>query len=340
LSHVKLLATDPDLLALVEDPARRHSARGELVVDELTVDAGQQVDAAAVAQTGGLGVLILSGYVSRELAISDRVAAELTGPEDLLCASYMVPGEELLPFSVRWSALVPTKLALLDREFTERVSRWPEIVYELVERARRPGDRAAFAHVIARLPTVDARLLTSLWHWASSWSTVTSDGVRLAVPLSHERLARLVGARRPTVTAAVGRLRDAGYIQQLRDCSWLLFSPSANLGAGNAQPGVAAPALDGILDTLAYRGRVHVPNSRGTTSAQLAELHARLAEQRELLRLASDRHQRQLSRLRDRSDRLRATTQLAALARVAREVAGNGRSGEGDDAVAEEGQES
>ena len=159
-------------------------------------------------------MLILSGFVVRGISISDRVSAELTGPEDLLHASHMVPVAELLAFSVRWSALVSTRLAVLDEEFSGRVSRWPEIVYALFERARRPGDRGAFGRVISRLPTVDARLLTSLCHWASSWSTVTSEGVRLSVRLSHERLTRLVGARRPTVTAAVGRLRDGGYLEQ------------------------------------------------------------------------------------------------------------------------------
>ena len=298
---------------------RRHSAREELVASELTLETGQQLDTRSIARSGGLGVLILSGYVVREISISGRVAAELTGPEDLLYTSHMVPGDELLAFSVHWSALVPTRLALLDRDFSERLSRWPEIVYALFERARRPGDRAAFGHVISRLPTVDARLLTSLWHWASSWSTVTADGVRLSVPLSHERLARLVGARRPTVTAAVGRLRDAGFVEQQRDCSWLLLTSAASLSDGQAQPGIAAPALEGILEPLGFRATVALPSTRGRAAA-LDELHTRLAEQRELLRVASARHQRQLFRLRDRSDRLRATAQLSALARLARGI--------------------
>jgi CRP/FNR family transcriptional regulator, cyclic AMP receptor protein len=335
LSAVRVLASDPDLLAAVEDPARRGSAREELFAGELTLEAGQQLDVRSIARSGGLGVLILSGYVVREISISDRVAAELTGPEDVLHASHMVPGEELLPFSVRWSALVPTRLAVLDRDFSDRISRWPEIVCALFDRARRPGDRAAFGHVISRLPTVDARLLTSLWHWASSWSTVTSDGVRLSVPLSHERLARLVGARRPTVTAAVGRLRDAGYVEQQRDCSWLLLSSSGTLADDQAQPGVAAPALEGILEPLGFGGKLQLPSTRGTRATALQELHARLAEQRELLRLASERHQRQLSRLRDRSDRLRATTQLSALARLARGINENDGWLDDTDGVAE-----
>ena len=320
MSAVPVLASDPDLLGAVEDPVRRRSAGEELLASELMLEAGEQLDVGSIADSGGLGLLILSGYVVREIAIADRVAAELTGPEDLLYTSHMVPGEELLHFSVQWSALVPTRLALLDRDFTDRASHWPEIVSALVQRARRPGDRAAFGHVISQLPTVDVRLLTSLWHWASSWSTVTPDGVRLAVPLSHERLARLIGARRPTITAAAGRLRDAGYVEQQRDCTWLLFSSAASLDGGRAQPGVAAPAPEGVLKPLGYRGRVPLPITRGRRSFALEQLHSRLVEQRELLRLAAERHRRQLSQLRDRSDKLRATTELSALARLARGI--------------------
>ena len=92
-----------------------------------------------------------------------------------------------------------------------------------------------------------------------------------------------------------------------------------SLADGNEEQGVAAPALEGILEPLGFRGKVQLPGTRGTHAAALEELRTRLTEQREL-RLASERHQRQLSRLRDRSDRLRATTQLSALARLARGI--------------------
>jgi CRP/FNR family cyclic AMP-dependent transcriptional regulator len=71
---------------------------------------------------------------------------------------------------------------------------------------------------------------------------VTPGGVALRVPLTHHLLAEIVGAERPTVTTALGCLKDAGLIEPIRgrERGWLLAgeppgevcSPSA--GAGSA----------------------------------------------------------------------------------------------------------
>jgi biotin operon repressor len=186
-----------------------------------------------------------------------------------------------------------------------------------LERARRPGDRAALGRAIARSSTVEVRLLMSFWHWASSWASVTAEGVRLDVPLSHERLARLIDASRPTITTAIGRLRKAGYLQQRRNGRWLLVNP-AN-GPPNSADG--GPALETarlhVPPKLTGRARIRSPWE--LSDARRPDLYARIAEQRELLRVAADRHAAELVRLRDRSERLRATAELSELARQARE---------------------
>jgi hypothetical protein len=68
---------------------------------------------------------------------------------------------------------------------------------------------------------------------------------------------------------------------------------------------------------LAGRARIRSPWE--LNDASRPELYARIAEQRELLRMAADRHAAELERLRDRSERLRATAELSELARQARE---------------------
>jgi CRP/FNR family transcriptional regulator, cyclic AMP receptor protein len=325
LTETRLLAHDPDLGAMVADPDRRRAAHERLIVKELRVAAGHQLDPDALSRDSQLGVLVASGFLSRDITVGGRVSADLSGPEDLLYPTQLEPGGELLAWSVTWNALTSTRLLLLDRDFQERVAAWPEIACALVERARRPGDRAAFAHAVARLPTVDARLLMSLWYLALSWSTVTSDGVRLSVPLSHERIARLIGARRPTITGAASRLRQAGYLEQQRDGSWILFSSEEAFSEIPAA-GVKAPSPDAILPPTMSNGRGGRPGAVAARRS-LRQMHTRLAEQRELLRLAGDEHREQLERLRDQSDRLRANTELSALGRRARR-ANDGRSAE------------
>ncbi len=316
MAGTRLLAHDADLLAEVTDPARRRAAIEAVVVDELSLGSGDQLDVSSLTQRGSLGALVVSGFLCREITITGRVSADLAGPEDLLSTTHLEPSGGLFSYAVASTALGPTRLALLDHAFCERVGPWPEVMCALVERARRPGDRAALGRAIARSSTVEVRLLMSLWHWASSWSSVGSDGVRLAVPLSHERLARLIGAARPTVTTAIGRLRQAGYLDQRRNGRWLLLSP---------QHGALAPGEKNPLDTAQFRappslnGRAHVRSPWDLRSTKRGDVYTRLAEQRELLRVAADRHVAQLVALRERSNNLRATAELSELARQARD---------------------
>ncbi|MGH2885431.1 MAG: helix-turn-helix domain-containing protein, partial [Solirubrobacteraceae bacterium] len=53
--------------------------------------------------------------------------------------------------------------------------------------------------------------------------TVTPDGVRLNVRLTHEVLAAVIGARRPSVTTALRRLADEGRVRSLPRSRWLLI---------------------------------------------------------------------------------------------------------------------
>jgi CRP-like cAMP-binding protein len=61
---------------------------------------------------------------------------------------------------------------------------------------------------------VDVRVLAYLWHLADRFGVVLPGAVRLDIPLTHAVLARLVGARRPTVTTALQRLIQLGYLRR------------------------------------------------------------------------------------------------------------------------------
>ena len=56
---------------------------------------------------------------------------------------------------------------------------------------------------ILALPRVESRVLAILWHLADVFGSVNADGVLVPLKLTHERLGRLVGAQRPTVTLDV-----------------------------------------------------------------------------------------------------------------------------------------
>jgi CRP-like cAMP-binding protein len=48
------------------------------------------------------------------------------------------------------------------------------------------------------------------------------EGVTVPLPVTHDVLAQLVCAQRPTVTSALKRLSDRGQIRRRSDKTWLL----------------------------------------------------------------------------------------------------------------------
>ena len=85
-------------------------------------------------------------------------------------------------------------------------------------RARWLSFHLAVCHVVG----IEKRLIILFWHLADRWGKVTPDGVRIALPLSHGMIAKLVGSRRPTVTTAMGKLREEGRILRTEDSAWML----------------------------------------------------------------------------------------------------------------------
>jgi DNA-binding IclR family transcriptional regulator len=61
-----------------------------------------------------------------------------------------------------------------------------------------------------------------LWHLADRFRRSHPEGVVLPLPLSHELLAQLVGAQRPSVSRALKELERAGVVARRPDGSWWL----------------------------------------------------------------------------------------------------------------------
>jgi len=123
---------------------------------------------------------------------------------------------------VGWMVLEPTRLAVLDHGLVVRIVPWPQLGLELFNRGTRRAHHLAVALAIAHHNRVEDRLLLTLWHLAERWGKVTPDGILVPLPLSHERLASIVGAHRPSVTTALGALNKAGKLSRRDDGGWLL----------------------------------------------------------------------------------------------------------------------
>jgi hypothetical protein len=209
LCHV--LREDPELADAIPSD-RRTRAIEECTAPELSLQPGRWAGRGSLGFRGGIGVLVLTGLMIRRVGIDGRFGAELIGEGDLLR-----PNEEsispLLPLSTDWSIVLPTRLAALDLEFEQHLTRYPELGRSLIARALQRSKNLAVNMEIVHQARVDVRLHMLLWHLAARWGRVRSDGTVLRLRLTHSVLADLVAARRPTVTTALSDLARRGLVR-------------------------------------------------------------------------------------------------------------------------------
>jgi hypothetical protein len=222
-----LLDLDADLGRYL--PADRvAAARAEIAVRVVNLRRGPW----PVERLGGtdprhLGLLVVDGLFGREVLADDVSSLELVGPGDVVRPWDEPADFPLLRAEVRWNVLADARLAILDREVAVRLARQPEIYAALIERFSWRTRRLATLATISQLNRVDRRVVTLLWHLAERWGRVTPAGVVVPLALSHRMLAQLVGARRPTVSTALGELSRAGEVSRAADGTWLLTGSPA-----------------------------------------------------------------------------------------------------------------
>jgi len=219
---IVLLDADPDLGRMI-GAEQLEQARRQLKVRPHVVEPGPW-DGERLREAGPehVGLLILAGLMTRELVLADNVSAELLGPGDLVRPWQAAGPERLVPYEIRWTALERTELAILDRRFAALLTHYPQVNAMLIDRLTERSQRLSLMQSISQLNGVDRRLLTLFWHLAERWGRVTPAGVVVPVVVPHRVLAQLVGARRPTVSSALGQLADRGEVVRDRGGGWLL----------------------------------------------------------------------------------------------------------------------
>jgi len=217
-----LLDLDPEL-ADSFDVAVRLAARRMTAAVVFGAETGELDLSRRLREIGrGPGILIVEGVLAVNVTVGDRVAAELLGAGDLIEPDTS-ESDELFTCSTDWRVLVPARLAVLDDGFAERVSRWPQLTQQLLARSERRTHSLNVQRAITCQPRLEIRLALLLLHLASRWGYVEPGGVRLTLPLTHQMLGRLVGAERPSVSHALGRLARSGLVTGAGD-EWHLHA--------------------------------------------------------------------------------------------------------------------
>jgi len=225
VSAVRLLDVDPGLgEALAGEDWK--AARRDAVLPAIHLPAGPW-HPPEPAEGPGVAVLLLGGLVCRQVELAGHAGAELLGAGDVLDGAAVAHGA--LDLTVRWTVHQPATAAVLGGHLEALTARWPQIARALQQRLCVQHARTAVLATIAQLPRVELRVHALLWHLAERWGRVTPEGVQLPVQLTHRMIGSLIGARRPTVTLAVGELERSGAVVRDGTGGWLLRHDAAPL---------------------------------------------------------------------------------------------------------------
>jgi hypothetical protein len=235
VSHdvIAVLEADPDLGRGL-DGTRLQSARREARAATVAVPRGPWDPTGDNAPPrAGFGLLITEGVIVRRIGPRRRGGAELLGPGDLLRPwDADSDGGTLTGLPTSWRVIEPSRLAVLDHRFAARVAAYPEIAGRLMQRAVERSRAVLVQMAIAHHARIDDRLALALWHLADRWGRVTPHGIAISLRLTHELLADLVAAQRPSVTLSLQHLERDGRIARRESGIYLLGDPPDLEAAG------------------------------------------------------------------------------------------------------------
>jgi CRP/FNR family transcriptional regulator, cyclic AMP receptor protein len=226
-----LLELDPDLGAGIADE-HRAAARARLAVRTVTLGPGGWSNQLSAQEL--FGVLVVDGALIHRVVSGPGRSLEVLARGDLARPWQ----EDFGSLGETWfSSLGESRLAVLDRRFAASLARWPPVFDALLERSLR---RVRFLAEQAALDSrvgMERRVVSTLWHLAERSGIETADGILVPLPLTHQMLSELVGAQRPSVSAAISRLTALGTVRRTGNKGWLLDPRSGNgLPRGPARP--------------------------------------------------------------------------------------------------------
>jgi hypothetical protein len=208
---IQLLRADPDLAEHLQ-PDARDEAIEHVRARVFRVPKGpwQPPD----IDHGATGLLLLDGLMVRNLRLGPASSSEIVGPTDIIrpWETDLIP--RVLPTVTDWRVLEEARVALLDGRVTAMIGRWPELSAAVGGRLLRRALSLSVLMAAQHFVRVEDRLLATLWHLASIWGKVTPQGTVVPFRLTHEMLAGIIGAHRPTTTIAVRSLTDRGKLMR------------------------------------------------------------------------------------------------------------------------------
>ena len=219
----RLLDEDPDLFAGLP-PKGQLDARARAIAPVLRLEPGPwSADVSDICEPDAcLGLLVLDGLLVHSVVVVHEPRSEIVGPGDVLRPWQQQSEIASVPFASDWQVVHTARVAILDNRFLAFAGRWPKLLSAIVERTVRRTHWLAHHHAFNDHPRGEHPQKLFLWHLDHRWGRVGPDGVAVPLPVTHDIIAQLVCAQRPTVTSALKRLTSEGKLRRRPDKTWLL----------------------------------------------------------------------------------------------------------------------
>jgi CRP/FNR family cyclic AMP-dependent transcriptional regulator len=185
------------------------------------------------AGRGWFTVLVLDGLLVGEASLDGVAAAHLRMAGDLV--DPVAPREHVLSSeAVTWRVLEDARLAILGRRFLAATREHPGLTLALYRRQADQLDRAFRLAALTQLPRVEQRIVALFRALGDERGRIVPTGVVVDLPVTHEGIGRLVGAKRPTVSLALKQLDREGILGR-RGSRWFIDRRATAL-AGDVGP--------------------------------------------------------------------------------------------------------
>jgi len=180
-----------------------------------------------------LAYMVVAGMLLRRVTVEGGRSVELLGKGDLLLPWH---GEPASFCRSEWEVVDRSRLAVLDLRPGSPLSRTTDLATTIVPRAIERARWLALQSAIMSIVGIEERLRALLWALAERWGKPVPGGAEIEVNVPQSVLAEMVGARRPTVSLALGALTERGLLLTSEPGRWVL---------SGEPPKVAAPEPGG-----------------------------------------------------------------------------------------------
>lgn len=195
----------------------KRSGNGSQRLPEMTLDPGPWTLPEPTSDE--LAYMVVTGMLLRRVRIEGGSSVELVGKGDLLLPWH----GELASFSQsEWEVVDRTRLAVLDLRPGSPLTRTTDLAATIAGRAIDRSHWLALQSAIMSIVGIEERLRALLWALAERWGRKVPGGAEIEVNVPQSVLAEMVGARRPTVSLALGTLTERGVLAASEPGRWVL----------------------------------------------------------------------------------------------------------------------